>query len=95
MVGREDGGMGKGRIKITHTTICLRPRRGLRMNLRVRRVTGVSASAILIVFVVSTCRNSEISRIDGWIGGQETKEGRRSLAGGGRVARIRDSKSTL
>jgi hypothetical protein len=33
----------------THTTICLRPRRGLRMNLRVRRVTGVSESAILTI----------------------------------------------
>ena len=27
----------------TYTTICLRASRGLRMNLRVRRVTGVSA----------------------------------------------------
>lgn len=31
----------------THTTICLRPSSGLRMNLRVRRVTGVSASAMI------------------------------------------------
>jgi hypothetical protein len=34
-------------IGSTYTTICLRPRRGLRMNLRVRRVTGCSRSAIL------------------------------------------------
>lgn len=33
----------------THTTICLRPSRGLRMNLRVRRVTGESESAMLTV----------------------------------------------
>lgn len=33
--------------RATHTTICLRPSRGLRMNLRVRRVTGLSESAIL------------------------------------------------
>lgn len=33
----------------TYTTICLRPRRGLRMNLRVRKVTGVSESAIFAV----------------------------------------------
>lgn len=33
----------------THTTICLRPSRGLRMNLRVRSVTGESESAILAV----------------------------------------------
>ena len=32
----------------TYTTICLRPRRGLRMNLRVRSVTGCSRSAILM-----------------------------------------------
>lgn len=30
----------------TYTTICLRPRSGLRMNLRVRSVTGCSRSAI-------------------------------------------------
>lgn len=36
----------------THTTICLRPRRGLRMNLRVRRVTGVSTSAIFAIWVM-------------------------------------------
>lgn len=35
----------------THTTICLRPSRGLRMNLRVRRVTGASESAILEIVV--------------------------------------------
>lgn len=40
-VGRRGGG--------THTTICLRPSRGLRMNLRVRSVTGESESAILAV----------------------------------------------
>ena len=33
------GGGGRG---FTHTTICLRPSRGLRMNLRVRRVTWPS-----------------------------------------------------
>lgn len=32
---------------ITHTTNCLRASRGLRMNLRVRSVTGASESAIL------------------------------------------------
>lgn len=31
----------------THTTICLRPSSGLRMNLRVRRVTGLSLSAMV------------------------------------------------
>ena len=30
-----------------YTTICLRPRRALRMNLRVRRVTGCSLSAMM------------------------------------------------
>jgi len=34
---------------VTHTTICLRPSRGLRMNLRVRRVTGASESAMVAV----------------------------------------------
>lgn len=50
-------GMGVGDEEIdstggklgTHTTICLRPSRGLRMNLRVRSVTGESESAILAV----------------------------------------------
>lgn len=37
-----------GRRRATYTTICLRPSRGLRMNLRVRRVTGESESAILV-----------------------------------------------
>lgn len=36
----------------THTTICLRPSRGLRMNLRVRRVTGESLSAMVSVVVM-------------------------------------------
>lgn len=36
----------------THTTICLRPRRGLRMNLRVRRVTGESVSAIFAIVML-------------------------------------------
>lgn len=36
----------RGKKVVTHTTICLRPSRGLRMNLRVRRVTGASESAI-------------------------------------------------
>lgn len=39
----------EGRAGNTYTTICLRPRRGLRMNLRVRRVTGESLSAIFAV----------------------------------------------
>lgn len=37
----------------THTTICLRPSRGLRMNLRVRRVTGESESAIFAMLLLS------------------------------------------
>lgn len=49
---------GAVRSSCTHTTICLRPRRGLRMNLRVRRVTGVSLSAIL------TCRLVESKYCD-------------------------------
>ncbi len=36
----------------THTTICLRPSRGLRMNLRVRSVTGLSLSAMVAVVVM-------------------------------------------
>ncbi len=43
-------GAGRSRkLGETHTTICLRPSRGLRMNLRVRSVTGESESAILAV----------------------------------------------
>jgi len=42
-------GAGKAGNGETHTTICLRPSRGLRMNLRVRSVTGESESAILAV----------------------------------------------
>lgn len=41
----------------THTTICLRPSRGLRMNFRVRRVTGASESAMVMSSVVG-CRTS-------------------------------------
>ena len=44
---RASGVDGGGDVGKTHTTICLRPSRGLRMNLRVRRVTGESESAIL------------------------------------------------
>ena len=44
---REAFGGGEGHK--THTTICLRPNRGLRMNLRVRRVTGLSLSAMVAV----------------------------------------------
>ena len=45
--GRERS--GKASKASTYTTICLRPRRALRMNLRVRRVTGCSLSAMLAV----------------------------------------------
>lgn len=42
------GGTTRGGFEdFTHTTICLRPSRGLRMNLRVRRVTGASLSAMV------------------------------------------------
>lgn len=55
---------GDGIIKksegITHTTICLRPSRGLRMNLRVRRVTGESLSAIF-----ADCRDGLWGLVDG------------------------------
>lgn len=48
--GRGSNGAGKAANgEETHTTICLRPSRGLRMNLRVRSVTGESESAILAV----------------------------------------------
>lgn len=50
-------GIGGGRTAEaagkTHTTICLRPSRGLRMNLRVRRVTGESESAIFAMLLLS------------------------------------------
>ena len=36
-------------VLYTYTTICLRPRRGLRMNLRVRNVTGWSRSAMFAI----------------------------------------------
>lgn len=54
MVGRGEGETRydlQSRIEAggTHTTICLRPSRGLRMNLRVRRVTGESLSAMFAV----------------------------------------------
>lgn len=39
-----------------YTTICLRPRRGLRMNLRVRSVTGCSRSAIVMVWGLRSVR---------------------------------------
>ena len=35
-------------VVVAYTTICLRPRRGLRMNLRVRSVTGCSRSAMVL-----------------------------------------------
>lgn len=57
LVGR---GRGRWRESVTaglagktHTTICLRPSRGLRMNLRVRRVTGESESAIFAMLLLS------------------------------------------
>ena len=40
------GGVWNGFGMATYTTICLRPRRGLRMNLRVRSVTGCSDAMI-------------------------------------------------
>jgi hypothetical protein len=36
----------------TYTTICLRPRRGLRINLRVRRVTGWSAMLAFVILSI-------------------------------------------
>lgn len=42
---KKEGDKGKK----AYTTICLRARRALRMNLRVRSVTGCSRSAILVV----------------------------------------------
>lgn len=36
-------------MMLTYTTICFRPRRGLRMNLRVRSVTGALLSAIFAI----------------------------------------------
>lgn len=53
----------------THTTICLRPSRGLRMNLRVRSVTGVSTSAILaagwrsVLRCFPRSRDREVSKV--------------------------------
>ena len=48
---------GRGLVSIaglwgTHTTICFRPRRAFRMNLRVRSVTGCSLSAMLAGCIV-------------------------------------------
>lgn len=52
-VGDKSAGIALSAIEasgvVTHTTICLRPSRGLRMNLRVRRVTGASESAMVAV----------------------------------------------
>jgi hypothetical protein len=42
-------GRSAGKKKEPYTTICLRARRGLRMNLRVRRVTGASAMIVVVV----------------------------------------------
>ncbi len=36
------------RVGVTYTTICLRPRRGFRMNLRVRRVTSAMVAALSV-----------------------------------------------
>jgi hypothetical protein len=48
---------------VTYTTICLRPRRGLRMNLRVRKVTGCSRSAMFAYGRRSVRRSAcEVSR---------------------------------
>lgn len=52
----------KGELK-TYTTICFLPRRGFRMNLRVRSVTGCSRSAMAAIYrwasepVVSSCQD--------------------------------------
>ena len=46
---------GKKKVQETYTTICLRPSNGLRMNLRVRRVT----SDILAVLLKSDCEKIE------------------------------------
>jgi hypothetical protein len=50
----------------TYMTICLRPKRGLRMNLRVRSVTGCSRSAILtkdcLQYVEDRCRMEFVVR---------------------------------
>jgi hypothetical protein len=51
-----DGAATCRRVERTYTTICLRPRRGLRMNLRVRRVT--CESAILAVVDWTACERS-------------------------------------
>jgi len=40
-----------GKVDVTHTTICLRASSGLRMNLRVRRVTWASDMMAMV------CRN--------------------------------------
>lgn len=47
------------RRAFTHTTICLRPSRGLRMNLRVRRVTGASLSAMVAVLCACLVEKSD------------------------------------
>lgn len=46
----------------THTTICFRPRRALRMNLRVRSVTGCSRSAMFAGSIIwsAKCRLPEV-----------------------------------
>ena len=46
----------------TYTTICLRASRGLRMNLRVRRVTGASA---MFANTVSNCHDVDRDRMSG------------------------------
>lgn len=55
----------------THTTICLRPRRGLRINLRVRRVTGVSVSAIFAIKMSRVAGGLNRDRVDECDGGRE------------------------
>jgi hypothetical protein len=66
----------------TYTTICLRPRRGLRMNLRVRRVTGCSRSAMFAGERIDLSENlpsMSRQRFGCWI--ELVDEGRRWLKG--------------
>ena len=48
----------------THTTICFRPRRALRMNLRVRSVTGCSLSAMFDGYFVLSAKTLGIVDVD-------------------------------
>ena len=58
VVGGCDRRDGEG--ERTYTTICLRPRSGLRMNLRVRSVTGCSLSAMIAVVWSFSARNGKL-----------------------------------